>query len=268
MKYGLDSFDNQRSLKSELYKKAFFILYNTMEIIIVVVVILIFVMSVIISISKSNDRREKMATRQAALGYVFARVIKHWDNLYTFGISEVDRKVVIIFPDVEYVLNYEDILGVDVVVDGNMVASRSLGKLIGASAIGGIVGALGVDQKISKKVSDIHVDIHTRNLSNPIIRLQVLNTETDMFRNSLDSAKEIANLVKIVIDKVEQEEKAKAMSSPIESTTEAERQDVLSIPIESSNLIAEEVEKLASLKEKGIVTEEKFYVQKKKLLNL
>jgi len=58
------------------------------------------------------------------------------------------------------------------------------------------------------------------------------------------------------------------MSSPIESTIEAERQDVLSIPIESSNLIAEELEKLASLKEKGILTEEEFYVQKKKLLNL
>jgi len=234
----------------------------------IVIIILVVVLGVILSIFNSNERKTKMEDRQATLGYNFTREIKPQDNFYTFGISEVDRKVVVIFPDKEHVLNYEDILGVDVVVDGNMVASRSLGKLIGASALGGVVGAMAVNQKISKKVSDIHVDIHTRNLSNPNIRLQVLNTETELFRGYLDSANEIANLVKIVIDKVEQEERAKAKSNSTESTTSVESQAVSSIPNASSNLIAEELEKLATLKEKGILSEVEFNAQKKKLLNL
>lgn len=239
-----------------------------MEIVIVVGFILIIVIGVAISISNSNERKDKMASRQSVLGYNFTREIKHWDNRYTFGISEADRKVVVIFPDSENVLNYEDILGVDVVVDGNMVASRSLGKLIGASALGGVVGAMAVNQNISKKVSDIHVDIHTRIMSNPNIRLQVLDHETDMYKNSLDSANEIANLVKIVIDKVEQEEKAKAQTVSMSSTTKEDNVVSNSLSPASTSLIAEELTKLAELKEKGILSEDEFAAQKRKLLGL
>lgn len=230
-----------------------------------VIIIVIIVAIIMITIMKSSERKADIEERQQKLGFNFARELKDSGNRYLFGISEDSKKVVIIYPDSETILSYEDILGVDVVVDGNMVASRSLGKLVGASALGGIIGAMAVDQKIRKKVSDIHVDIHTKLLSNPNIRIQVLSVETEQYKGSLDFANEIAGLIKIVIDKVEQEEKTK--STLVTAATNAEESGSEKSS-SASGLIAEELEKLASLKEKGVLSETEFEAQKKKLLNL
>lgn len=70
-----------------------------------------------------------------------------------------------------------------------------------------------------------------------------------IYEQGLKDAQSIADLISIIIDDVDRRQKTSQQNN-------------------NSNSIADELAKLADLKNKGIITEEEFNTQKSKLLNL
>ena len=69
------------------------------------------------------------------------------------------------------------------------------------------------------------------------------------YKQGLEHANKIVDLVSVIIDDVDKNEKKSMIKNS------------------STNSIAEELSKLADLKDKGILTEEEFSIQKAKLLS-
>lgn len=223
-------------------------------------IIIISVIGVIIVAFLTDDSDKKkniIQQRIDSIGIKFTKEIKE-DSLFVLGISEEERKVVIVKEDSQYVLNYEDILGVDFVVNGDMVISRSLGKMIGASAALGLAGAVLVDQKVKTKITSFYVDIRTRLLDNPSVRILP-------FIGDYKKANEITNVIKIIIDKVEREQDEKRFEMAQSNIAKSISNDMQTNSTES---IADELVKLAALHDKGILTDEEYQLLKKKYIGL
>ena len=73
----------------------------------------------------------------------------------------------------------------------------------------------------------------------------------DVYKQGLEHARQITDLVSVIIDDVDR----------------SDRHSILSTSASNSGSIAEEIAKLAELRDKGILTDEEFSAQKAKLLS-
>lgn len=229
-----------------------------MQFIYIILIIIVLAVCAFFCERGHKKKRKLLDERVKQSNYNFTKVITEPER-FALGVCEPERIIAIVRIDKDRILKYEDILGVDLVVNGKMVVSRSLGGLVGAAAIGGVVGAMAVKQTVTNKTTSVYVDIHTRLLEMPNIRLLT-------FRQSV--ANEIVGVIKIIIDRLEHEEKAKIFDSKQTSKIKMTKENDGKLPTSIQTVsIAEELSKLADLRSKGILSEEEFTDQKKKLLN-
>jgi hypothetical protein len=195
--------------------------------------------------------------------------VSNYDSRYLFSIDENRRKIIyLVANDARYCFQFENVISVEILEDSTSVYSKSSLRTIGGGVVGGIiaggagaiVGGLSGSYNGKKKVSEITVKILLRNYSTPAIYIYCfqstvgqVSADSLMCKLATEEARKIADKLSVVIDMIDREEKAK-------------QQDLLECSLSTKASIADELEKLSSLKEKGIISQEEFERFKDKLL--
>ncbi|MBE6255684.1 MAG: SHOCT domain-containing protein [Prevotella sp.] len=215
-----------------------------------------------------DAKMEKLPNQQS-----FKKIIGQ-KNRYIFVLDNIGRKIYYIDTTKTDEVFFEQIISVEILEDNTLLSSKSTTRTVGGALLGGalaggaglVVGGLSGDSKQKKKVSKITVKIKLRDYSNPSLLIPCfvakeltpydeIKTNDNLYgvfyKQELQNAQKIADYVSIIIDEVDRQEKQSQVGRP----TSAEGLSV-----------ADELKKLASLKEQGILSEEEFQVQKEKLL--
>lgn len=161
--------------------------------------------------------------------------------------------------------NYEDLLSVSLETDGQTISEKSTMRTVAGAAVGGalfggagaVVGGLSGNTSSVKAIGKIVVKFVFRDIENPNYELVLLNVvspikPTDLDYNRVKKALALGNKIKdvcaVIIDKVD--------------STKKEQPQI-------SNLsVADELKKFADLLKEGLISQQEYEEQKKKLLNL
>lgn len=206
--------------------------------------------------------------------FVVTKKIDGINNKYVFAVDENNKKIVVIqFPS-QIVISFNQIISVEVLEDNTLLQQKSSLRTLGGAVIGGavaggagaIVGGLSGDTQQNKKVSQVQVKIKLRDINNPSYTIDCFNCKTmtvqgkpikpssmegALYKKGLRDAHCIADTISAIIDVTDKEVKS---SEGIKQQNKA------------NGSIADELTKLAELKERGILTEEEFLQQKDALL--
>lgn len=192
-------------------------------------------------------------------------------NDYAFVTDDVNEFVAVVTPSKIHVLRYSDIVSISYEENGSDVFNKSLGgAVVGGLLFGGvgaIVGGNTAKAKQNKEVRNMTVKILLKSTSKSSIILKiyevgkdgaVLETKKDAdrihYEGLMKEVTGIKDIFSIIIDIVDKNLETKKSTPVIQSL--------------SSTSVADELTKLAKLKESGILSEEEFNAQKSKLLNL
>lgn len=243
---------------------------------IVVIVIVGGVMGGNYETKKKSERGEAMKLRINGIeNFTVSRKVDGFGGFYIFAIDEINEKIALVTESVKHIVSFSDIIGVELIEDGNTVSKKSTTRTIGGAIVGGvlaggagtIVGGLSGNSTQKSKVSSLSVKILLRSLNKPSLKITCFDSrtmtiehkaslETDgklesyIYKIGKKNADNIKDLISVIIDRTD------TKTGPIP----------VAIASKPSNSIADELLKLNELKEKGILTEQEFQTQKQKIL--
>lgn len=153
-----------------------------------------------------------------------------------------------------YIFKYEDLLGFEIIEDGEAVSKGSLGKAVIGGAVFGLAGAIvgGTSKKSTSVCNRMYVSIMTANPDYPVTDLNLISNETQ--KKSF--------LYKLSVDN------SHAISAKLNSIIEQNKQVPVETPAVSAFSAADELKKFKELLDMSVITQEEFEVKKKELLNL
>ena len=185
-------------------------------------------------------------------------------------LTKKKREVAFINENQEIFISYDDIISVEVIEDNTVIASKSTIRTIGGAVVGGalaggagaVIGGLSGNTNMKKKVKMVQIKLRLRDIKKPTLFINCFDYMTMAngievkpdgmlgykYKQGLEHAQQIADLVSIIIDDVDRRQKQASNNN-------------------TSNSVADELVKLSELKAKGILTEEEFNAQKSILLN-
>lgn len=227
---------------------------------------------------KKNERYEAMKQVLSEIeNFTVSRKIDGFGSYYIFAIDENNEKIALVTQTSKQVVNFSDIIGVELIEDGSTISQKSTTRTIGGAIVGGvlaggagtIVGGLSGSSAQKNKVSLVLVKILLRSLDNTSLTVNCFDSrtmttegkasietegkmESYIYKIGKKNADDIKDLVSIIIDRVD----SKTNSAKLAASTNGK-----------SGSISDELIKLSELKEKGILTEEEFMLQKNKILN-
>lgn len=183
-------------------------------------------------------------------------------NDYAFITDDENEYVAIVTPSAFHVHRYSDIVSISYEENGTDVFNKSIGGAVAGGLLLGGVGAMvgGSTAKATqnKEVSAMSVKILLKSTSDSTIILPIykgapLNTkdfeDKELYEGLRKEVSSIKDIFSIIIDIVDKKN--------------VNQRSIPSTPIS----VADELAKLAKLKELGVLTEEEFRMQKEKLLN-
>lgn len=150
------------------------------------------------------------------------------------------------------IYRFDDIVGFELLEDGDSVTKGGLGRaLVGGALLGGvgaIVGGVTGKKKTKSVVNSLKVKITVNDTSNPTVYVNLLNSKTKtnsfVYKVSYSSAQEILSMLSVITENQNEKENK-----------------------ENTTSVADELMKLKRLLDEGILTEEEFNTQKSKILN-
>lgn len=246
-------------------------------------IIFAIIVIIVAGIMGSNYETKKKAERASSLSlklqdvsdFTLTKKVDGYGGYYLFAIDEVNEKIGLLTQIESSFISFSDIIGVELIEDGNILTKKSTSRTIGGAILGGviaggagtIVGGLSGNSIQKNKVSTVTVKILVRNLNQPTLSILCFDSKTMtvehkssietegkmesyIYKLCRKNADDIKDLVSVIIDRVDN----KSEPTSIAST--------------SSNSVADELLKLNELKEKGIITESEFSAQKSKILNM
>ena len=248
-------------------------------------IIAMFVVAIIAGILQGNANLKKEKERGEALrvkasqleSFNASTTIVGNKQLFQFLIDNSSRKVCYIDEHSNRIIPFEDIISVELVENGTTIQSKSTMRTIGGTFVGGvlaggagaIVGGLSGKSKQEMKVSEITVRMRIRDLNKPILEIKTFDAynmtterkpikesqmEGNLIKQGRTQAQQIVDYVSVIIDDVDKN----GDSAPATKSTNNN----------SSNLsVADELKKLADLKNEGILSQEEFDAQKAKFLS-
>lgn len=186
-------------------------------------------------------------------------------NDYAFVTDDENEFIAIVKSSSIQVLRYSDIVSISYEENGNNVYNKSLGgAVVGGILFGGvgaIVGGNTAKATQNKEVSSMSIKILLKSTSNPTIILKIYDGATlktketasrTLYEGLMKEVTGIKDIFSIIIDITDKNiAHAKKTTVPLVSSTGS---------------IADELTKLAKLKDAGILSEEEFNAQKSKLL--
>ncbi|MGL5655887.1 MAG: SHOCT domain-containing protein [Fusobacteriaceae bacterium] len=227
-----------------------------------IVIIFIGAICMLRMISKMKKRIEGELLSFADKG--FGKIFVGDDGKSGIGANLDDYKLVLvelkgkeIFSNI---IDYKDIVSVELVQNGTIVSKTSKSSQLGKAAVGGVlfggagavIGALSGNKKNVENVSKVQAKLTIQDLKMPIFNVTFMdaNFKKDGFfhKAMIQKAEEWIGIISAMIKKAEQDIIYQSQGSNT-----------------ASNYV-DEIERLHSLKEKGIITEEEFNKKKAELL--
>lgn len=162
------------------------------------------------------------------------------------------------------IISYRDILSVEIFEDGDSTTktsrtSQAGGALVGGVLLGGVgllVGGLSGKQVTTTKVTRVDLRIVVNDVKNPLHDVNFLKLESPrngiLYEQASSKARNWLGTLEVLIRKADDEDKV--LVQPITST------------VSNTSSFADELKKLAELRQAGLLTDEEFQSQKAKLL--
>lgn len=250
-----------------------------MSALIIVLVILFVVGAILQGISNSEKIEEKGKKNNQTLkslpDFNVTKIIEGVNNEYIFAVDEKGEKVAIIQTLHKTIIPFDQIISVEVIEDNAILQQKSSLRTIGGAVVGGVlaggagavVGGLSGDSTQNKTVSKVQVKIKLRDINRPSYTINCFDCKTmtaaqkpikpssmegDLYKKGLNHAHRIADTISAIIDITD-----KSTNNSFKKT-KAPKQ---------IGSIADELSKLADLKDRGILTDEEFNAQKQTLLH-
>lgn len=242
--------------------------------VIITIIVVIIIIVVRVSVINQDERQEALDhARRYTNGFLPTFTVHNFDSRYSFSIDEKNRKILYLIANSQerHLIDFENVISVEIIEDSNRTFSKSSLRTIGGGVVGGIVGGgagaiiggLSGTTHEKKNISKIAVRILLRNYSIPSLYIYCLNTDITSMGEALSSehpycidatreAREIADHLSVIIDMMDRE---------------YQHQENMLISEPKNQSVADELEKLYSLKEKGLLSEEEFQKQKERLLS-
>lgn len=184
----------------------------------------------------------------------------NYGNKFQVCVDVENKKVAIgiTYPDVNVTfLKFSQIIDCRITENSNLISGGGVGRAIVGGALAGGVGAIvGANtKKSSTMLNNFCIDIITNDINNSVVRLKMVDSPIDIttYGNIYKDIIRFSNDVYALIQSVISNKKSTIVKQETESKT-------------NDNNI-NQLDKLAELKEKGIITEEEFEESKKKILS-
>ena len=151
------------------------------------------------------------------------------------------------------IIKFADLVECEILEDSNTIMKGGIGRAVVGGVIAGGVGAVvGANTRKSKNViNNLQIRIVTKNISKSLYTIRLITTKTckdsTIYRESIHFANNVYATVQAII-----------------SDNKNNKENTI---IKDSKNGIEQLEKLADLKEKGIITQEEFNESKKKILS-
>lgn len=184
------------------------------------------------------------------------------------AVDEVRKKIALISDGADGIkirtFTHRDILSSEIYEDGETVTKTSRGSQLGGVLLGGlllggagaIIGGLSGKTRTSGIVNKIDFRVTVNDKKNPLHDIKFLlgDTKKDSFlyTNAMEKARHLQGLITILIKESDDED------DKLNST----------VSIANKNLLADEILKLSDLRDRGILTDDEFLIQKNKILSI
>lgn len=224
---------------------------------------------------KISEERRNMYSNESKKFHISAKVAGV-NDIFQFIVDDVANNIIFIeYNANKEIIPFDNIISVDIEEDNSIIYSKSIGRTIGGALIGDIVaggagmivGGLSGNSQQKKKVSKVEVVIKLRDINKTALHIVCFDAlretnnsnkeiKTDdfvfgeLYDKGMEDAIKIADLINIIIDKMNNEKEQKNKLKPTFSVSS----------------IADELTKLAELKKQGIISEEEFTNIKSKLI--
>ena len=182
---------------------------------------------------KSNEKRKNQRSESMFLSLLrienfnYSKKIDGFGGYYIFAIDEANEKIALVTQWKKQVVNFTDIIGVEIIEDGSTISKKSTTRTIGGAIVGGvlaggagaIIGGLSGSSTHKNKVSSVTVKILLRNLDNPSLVVNCFDSsqmtsegkpiettgkmESHIYQTGRKNADDIKDLVSIIIDRVD-----------------------------------------------------------------
>jgi hypothetical protein len=186
------------------------------------------------------------------------------------SIDEKNKKIAFIDGEKYRVKNYRDILSSELLIDGDEVIKTSRTSQIGGALIGGalaggvgaIIGGLSGEQTKESKVSRVDLLVTVNDTRNPSFVLNFFNKDNQetkiphpkhLVKDEIGQAEELHRLISVLIHQADEADRVEEQKS---------KQELTKAVVSS---MADEIRKLADLKEEGLINDEEYEKQKIKL---
>lgn len=234
-----------------------------------VLFIVAFIIAVIVSITINSKAKKAMSAElKTTPDFAVTQEIMGEDAKTGFAFDEVSSKICLISKDgksiTTRVMQYRDILSVELFEDGESITKTARGSQLGRVLLGGIVfgplgavvGGLSGKKKTENKVKRLDLRLAINDTNSPIHDICFLDVEVNkssvLFKNAFKNATHWSASIETLIRRADQEDQEKQQAE---------------LKYDRSNDIPERVRELAKLRDEGLLTEEEFAAQKAKLLN-
>lgn len=232
---------------------------------------IIFLIAIFKLVSNVNKRKEQLnSILKSTKNFSSSFTVINSDGRYLISTDDNRRKILYIVDNSnkKHIFDYENLISVEILEDSNTTFSKSTLRAIGGGLIGGvigggvgaIVGGLSGSNNGKKKIKEVQVKILLRNYSKSAIYINCLessgvnwDSDSSVYTNAIKEARRIADKLSVIIDLIDRETKTTKTSSIKHSDS-------------PDTSIANEIERLYSLKKKGIISEEEYEKLKAKLL--
>ena len=245
-----------------------------MTTIIIVVIGIIFVVFMVLN---ANDANKRKVTQEKVTSLLNSA--RDFNTTRTLGISgdlvllinDVDKQICILRPQFKKVISFDQVMDVEYIVNEETIASKSTLRTVGGAIIGGviaggagaIIGGLSGKTKTENLISKISVKVSIRDIEIPALNITYFDCRTlvdrkpvapdsIMCQNEIRMAQDFVNTISVIIDEGKRVDNQKPQEPQ---------------KLQENISVADELTKLAKLKESGILSEEEFNAQKSKLLN-
>lgn len=239
-------------------------------------VLLIVVIAVGIAIAQAvavSNKRKAMEEKLESLPE-FSPTQKIMGNNGDTGLAiDEERKKVVLIKNGPAGVNlkpitYRDVLSSEIFVDGETITTTARGSQLGGALIGGlalggvgaIIGGLSGKTRSSEKVKRVDLRITVNDTRSPLHDINFMDIEGKkdgiIYKSAMDQARHWHGLIAVLIKMADSED---ARNEGVESSSEAKSRGTTSL--------ADELSKLSELRDKGVLSDEEFSIQKQKLLS-
>jgi len=236
----------------------------------------------------AEKKRQEANTRQSSLrntereleGFSISQKYVSNDMDTSILLDEENKKVCIIYSKLQskIILDYKDILESEILEDGNTITKTSRSSQIGGALLGGlllggvgaIIGGLSGEKSSVKEIIRVDLKIVINNIKKPVHVLNFLfddsvdpmngrpfgiKKDSTKYKDAISKANHWHSLMSVLIRRADEEDKDKEQAN--------RNNNVVAQQLTS---VADELRKLKQLNEEGVLTDEEFESQKKKLI--